>query len=51
MRGDVSDFAAIYRANFAGITGFFARRGLDPQTVADLTSETFVQSDQLTSKL
>jgi RNA polymerase sigma factor (sigma-70 family) len=28
----------------AGITGFFARRGLDPQTVADLTSETFAQA-------
>ncbi len=39
-----SDFAAIYTANVAAITGFFARRGHDPQTVADLTSETFVEA-------
>ncbi len=41
---DLSDFATVYRANVAGITAFFARRGLDPQTVADLTSETFVEA-------
>jgi len=40
----VADFEAIYRANVAGITAFFARRCQEPQTVADLTSETFVQA-------
>ena len=40
----VADFEAIYRANVAGIAAFFARRCGDPQTVADLTSETFVQA-------
>jgi RNA polymerase sigma-70 factor (ECF subfamily) len=40
----VADFEAIYRANVAGITAFFARRCGEPQAVADLTSETFVQA-------
>jgi RNA polymerase sigma factor (sigma-70 family) len=40
----VADFEAIYRANVAGITMFFARRCGEPQAVADLTSETFVQA-------
>jgi RNA polymerase sigma factor (sigma-70 family) len=39
-----SPFAAIYRAHVAAVTGFFARRGADPQTVADLTSETFAEA-------
>ena len=34
----------IYRANVAAVMGFFARRGVDPQTVADLTSETFAEA-------
>lgn len=34
----------IYRANVRGITAFFARRCAEPQTVADLTSETFLQA-------
>jgi RNA polymerase sigma factor (sigma-70 family) len=37
-------FAEIYRANVSAITGYFARRCADPQAVADLTSETFVQA-------
>jgi RNA polymerase sigma-70 factor, ECF subfamily len=37
----LAEFEAVYRANVAGITGFFARRCPEPQTVADLTSETF----------
>jgi RNA polymerase sigma factor (sigma-70 family) len=41
---DTSDFEAIYRANVAGITAFFARRCPDPQSVADLTSDTFVEA-------
>jgi len=40
----VAEFEAIYRANVAGITAFFARRCGEPQAVADLTSETFVQA-------
>lgn len=40
----VDEFEAVYRANVAGITAFFARRCADPQAVADLTSETFVQA-------
>jgi RNA polymerase sigma factor (sigma-70 family) len=39
-----SDFALIYRANVPAVMGFFARRGVDPQTVADLTSETFAEA-------
>ena len=38
-----AEFERIYRANFAAVTGYFARRSADPQTVADLTADTFVQ--------
>jgi RNA polymerase sigma-70 factor (ECF subfamily) len=38
------DFEAAYRANVGDITAFFARRCADPQSVADLTSETFAQA-------
>jgi RNA polymerase sigma factor (sigma-70 family) len=38
------EFEAIYRANVGAIAAFFARRCGDPHTVADLTSETFVQA-------
>ncbi len=37
-------FDGIYRANVAVVTAFFARRCSEPQTVADLTSETFVEA-------
>jgi RNA polymerase sigma-70 factor, ECF subfamily len=40
----VADFEAIYRANVRPLTAFFARRCGEPQVVADLTSETFVQA-------
>jgi RNA polymerase sigma factor (sigma-70 family) len=40
----VSQFEALYRANVAAVTAYFARRSADPQTVADLTSDTFVQA-------
>jgi RNA polymerase sigma factor (sigma-70 family) len=40
----VAAFEAVYRANVAAITGYFARRYAEPQSVADLTSETFVQA-------
>jgi RNA polymerase sigma-70 factor (ECF subfamily) len=42
--GAVAEFEAVYRANVADITAFFARRCEEPQSVADLTSETFVQA-------
>ena len=34
----------MYRANVADVAAFFARRCGEPQDVADLTSETFVQA-------
>jgi RNA polymerase sigma-70 factor, ECF subfamily len=40
----LAEFEAVYRANVAGVTAFFARRCGEPQAVADLTSETFVQA-------
>ena len=40
----VAAFETVYRANVAAITGYFARRCAEPQSVADLTSETFVQA-------
>ncbi|HEY6395874.1 MAG TPA: sigma factor, partial [Solirubrobacteraceae bacterium] len=40
----MAQFETAYRANVGGVSAFFARRYPDPQTVADLTSETFVQA-------
>jgi RNA polymerase sigma-70 factor (ECF subfamily) len=40
----LAEFEALYRANVAGLVSFFARRCREPQEVADLTSETFVQA-------
>jgi len=40
----VAEFEALYRANVALVTAYFARRSCDPQTVADLTADTFVQA-------
>jgi RNA polymerase sigma factor (sigma-70 family) len=37
-------FEGIYRANVGAISAFFERRCDDPQEVADLTSETFVEA-------
>ncbi len=34
----------VYRANVGPISAYFARRCAEPQTVADLTSETFVRA-------
>lgn len=45
--GLAAEFEAVYRANVAPITAFFARRSRDPHVVADLTSETFL--DAITS--
>jgi len=37
-------FEAVYRDNIGVVTAFFARRCNDPQQVADLTSQTFVEA-------
>ncbi len=37
-------FELLYRSEVAAVTGFFARRSRDPQTVADLTADTFVEA-------
>ena len=42
--GAVAEFEALYRANVAAVTAYFARRSAEPQTVADLTADTFVQA-------
>jgi RNA polymerase sigma factor (sigma-70 family) len=34
----------VYRANIGPVSAYFARRCSDPQTVADLTSETFLRA-------
>src|SRR5450755_3393976 len=38
----LAEFEQIYRSNVGAMTAYFARRCADPQTVADLTSETIV---------
>jgi RNA polymerase sigma-70 factor (ECF subfamily) len=38
------EFERMYRSNTDGVMAYFARRCTEPQTVADLTSETFVQA-------
>ena len=40
----LAEFERIYRENVGVVTAYFARRCTDPQTVADLTSETFVRA-------
>jgi RNA polymerase sigma factor (sigma-70 family) len=40
----LAEFEGIYRDNVAAVTAYFARRCADPQTVADLTSETVVRA-------
>jgi RNA polymerase sigma factor (sigma-70 family) len=42
--GPSLDFEAVYRANAGIITSYFARRCREPQEVADLTSQTFVEA-------
>ncbi|HTX00085.1 MAG TPA: sigma-70 family RNA polymerase sigma factor [Acidimicrobiales bacterium] len=40
----LEEFEQVYRRNVEVLVGYFARRCGDPQTVADLTSETFVRA-------
>jgi RNA polymerase sigma factor (sigma-70 family) len=42
--GRLAEFERLYRAEVAAVTRFFARRSRDPQTVADLTADTFVEA-------
>jgi RNA polymerase sigma factor (sigma-70 family) len=44
VTGAAAEFERIYRAHVGEITAFFARRTADPQAVADLTADTFVQA-------
>ncbi len=41
--GAAAEFELLYRAQVDAVTAFFARRSANPQTVADLTADTFVQ--------
>ena len=43
-RDATAEFELLYRAQVDAITAYFARRSRDPQTVADLTADTFVQA-------
>jgi RNA polymerase sigma factor (sigma-70 family) len=38
------EFESVYRENIRPVTAFFARRCRDPQQVADMTSQTFVEA-------
>jgi RNA polymerase sigma factor (sigma-70 family) len=40
----VGEFELLYRSELATVTAFFARRTRDPQLVADLTADTFVEA-------
>lgn len=40
----VGALEALYRSEVAAVTAFFARRSRDPQTVADLTADTFMEA-------
>jgi RNA polymerase sigma factor (sigma-70 family) len=40
----LEEFEQVYRRNVGPLMGYFARRCREPQTVADLTSETFVRA-------
>jgi RNA polymerase sigma factor (sigma-70 family) len=42
-RDATAEFERLYRSQIESVTAFFARRSTDPQTVADLTAETFVR--------
>ena len=40
----LAEFEKVYRGNVDGVMAYFARRCAEPQTVADLTSDTFVRA-------
>jgi RNA polymerase sigma factor (sigma-70 family) len=43
-RSPLEEFEQVYLRNVDALMGYFARRCREPQTVADLTSETFVRA-------
>ena len=43
-RSSLDEFEQVYLRNVDALMGYFARRCREPQTVADLTSETFVRA-------
>lgn len=40
----LGQFERLYRSQFDALAAYFARRSRDPQTVADLTADTFVEA-------
>ncbi|MFD0206658.1 MULTISPECIES: RNA polymerase sigma factor [Saccharothrix] len=42
--GAAAEFEKVYRAHVGMVTAYFARRSAEPQTVADLTADTFVRA-------
>jgi RNA polymerase sigma factor (sigma-70 family) len=42
--GRLGEFELLYRSHVDSMTAFFARRSRDPQVVADLTADTFVEA-------
>lgn len=42
--GLIAAFEQVYRAHVREVAAYFARRSADPQTVADLTADTFVRA-------
>jgi RNA polymerase sigma-70 factor (ECF subfamily) len=42
--GRLDEFEGLYRSEIRAITAFFARRSRNPQVVADLTADTFVEA-------
>lgn len=42
--GLLREFELLYRSQFTALTAYFARRSGDPQVVADLTADTFVEA-------
>jgi len=42
--GRLDEFEMLYRAHVGAVTAFFARRSRDPQLVADLSADTFVEA-------
>ncbi len=42
--GSGLELGVVYRENFGAVTAFFARRCSEPQEVADLTSQTFMEA-------
>lgn len=42
--GMLAEFEVLYRCQVGAVTAFFARRSRDPQTVADLTADTFFEA-------